>query len=63
MALKIEEESGKDNKKLIGFGRVFSGKLQKGKEMYVYGVNHSKEKKDVTKMVINDIFIHIVGAV
>jgi ribosome assembly protein 1 len=61
MAMKSEEESGKDNKKLIGFGRVFSGKLQKGKEMYVYGVNHTREKKDVTKMVLNDIFIFMGG--
>lgn len=61
MAKKSEEEPGKDNKKLIGFGRVFSGKLQKGKEMYVYGVNHSKDKKEVTKMVINDIFILMGG--
>jgi len=49
MATKTEEEAGMESKKLIGFGRVFSGKLKKGTEMYVYGVTHCKERKDVTK--------------
>lgn len=29
--------------------------------MYVFGVTHSKERKDVTKVVINDIFIFMGG--
>jgi len=59
-AIKQDSDS-KESKRLIGFGRVFSGKIKKGSEMYVFGVTHSKERKDVSKHVIDDIFIFMGG--
>ena len=60
IATKTENKT-KEHKRLIGFGRVFSGRIRKGAEMYVFGVTHSKERKDVAKVVINDIFIFMGG--
>ena len=56
-----KDDSSTESKWLIGFGRVFSGKIKKGSEMYVLGVTHSKERKDIAKAIINDIFIFMGG--
>ena len=50
-----------ESTRLVAFGRIFSGKIEKGKEYYIFGATHSKERKDVVKMRINDIFILMGG--
>lgn len=47
---------------MVGFGRIFSGTLTKGDEMYVIGANHTKKKPDIKKCAINDIFILMGGS-
>jgi translation elongation factor EF-G len=50
-----------NDKKLIGFGRIFSGTIKSGDEVYVLGATHSEEHKDITKIAINEIFILMGG--
>jgi translation elongation factor EF-G len=54
-------EGDKEITKLIGFGRVFSGKLIKGQEIYVFGATHSKTRPDITVAIVKEIFIFMGG--
>ena len=56
LAVKRPEEE-KYEGRLLGFGRVFSGVLKAGAQMYVFGPKHSDEMPDICTVTINDIFV------
>lgn len=56
ISVKRPDEEKSDGK-LIGFGRIFCGRLRKGDKVFVFGATHTEEHPDVTQVIINDIFI------
>ena len=53
--MRLEEEKIKG--RLHEFGRVFSGILKAGTQMYVFGPKHSDKKPDICTVTINDKFV------